>query len=121
MLLKRHYNKPDGWVKEVDEKGDCTNPPPLSHLEVKHTGTHPAQHFSTGLVAAGLAEGWMTIGPGKLILHGKPEDLVYTITRVPGEYRTKDGQKEIIHYYDCVLDQAQHQRFCAQAKGGARG
>lgn len=120
MLLKRHYNKPTGWVKEVDEKGTCINPPPLSHIEIKHSGAHPAQRFSTGLVAAGLAEGWMTISKGQLIVHGQPEDLIYTIKRVPGEYRLTDGGKEVSHYYDCVLDEAQHARFCANTEAERR-
>jgi len=100
MLLKRVYDKPEGWERKVNVRalggvalidptkpeGACLNPPPLSHIEVKHTGTSAAQNFSDRLVNAGLAEGWITLGKGKLVLHGKPEDLTYAVLRVPGYY-----------------------------------
>jgi len=100
MLLKRIYDKPEGWERRVNiralggvaltdpmkPEGACLNPPPLSHIEIKHTGTSPEQNFSDRLVAAGLAEGWITLGKGKLVLHGKPEDLNYAVKRLPGYY-----------------------------------
>lgn len=100
MLMKRHYRLPDGWhgeyddagnclktpLKRVDAQGNCINPPPFDYIEVKHTGTDAEQHFSARLVNQGIAEGWISIGGGKLVLHAKPEDLVYAIERVPGRW-----------------------------------
>lgn len=60
--------------------------PPLAHVELRHTGTTAGQNFSGGLVEAALREGWMTVSPGKITLHVQPEELVYSITRMPGRY-----------------------------------
>ncbi len=107
MLLKRHYRK--------EASGVLCEPPLLDYVEVKHTGHSPAQHFSDGLVAAGLAEGWMSIKNGVLTLHAQPEDLHYQILRVPGKYpcATERAGYEVIHYYDCVLEAEQHARHRA--------
>jgi len=116
MLLKRHYKTSAGWEKALDDTGTCTNLPPLDHIEIKHTGTTPDQHFSDRLVAKGLAEGWVTIHDRVLTLHATPEDLRYAILRVPGKYLAKTAPSgyEVIHYYDCLLDRAQHERFRAR-------
>lgn len=105
MLLKRHYRK--------DATGALLDPPQVAHLEVKHTGTTAEQHFSTRLVAAGLAEGWLSIDGQTLTLKSEPDDLVYTILRVPGKYPSdrEPAGYEIIHYYDCVLNAEQHDRL----------
>ena len=81
MLMKRIYDRSD------PEK------PKLSHIELRHTGTHAEQNFSRRLVEAAAAEGWVTISRGKLILHAKPEDLNYTILRSPGTYCCHCGEK----------------------------
>jgi hypothetical protein len=99
MLLKRIYDKPAGWERQANARrtdgkladpakpeGACLNPPPFKHIEVKHTGTNPEQNFSDRLVSAGLAEGFISLSKGKLTLHGKPEDLNYTVKRIPGYY-----------------------------------
>lgn len=133
MLMKRHLKTPEGWVKEINARdpvtgrlknpklpeGDCVNSPPLDYIEVYHTGTSPEQHFSTGLVMKGLAEGWMWIKDGILTLHAKPEDLHYKILRTPGDYPVTQQDvtgpdHETIHFYDCVLDESQHERYSAQ-------
>ena len=113
MLLKRHYKTPEGWVREVDEKGNCTNPPPLDYIEVKHTGASPEQNFSDTLVTNGLLEGWISIKDGIMTLHGKPEDLCYRIVRVPGKYpsETSPSGYEVTHAYECVLEAMQHERY----------
>ena len=105
MLLKRHYKK--------DAQGTLLTPPQVAYLEVKHTGSSPAQHFSTRLVAAGIAEGWLSIAGTQLTLKGAADDLVYSIVRVPGRYPsdTERSGYEVIHYYDCVLNAAQHERY----------
>lgn len=84
--MKKHYKKPSGWEPIRDKAGNVTNVPPLSHIEVKHTGASPEQNFSTRLVEQGVALGFMTLGKGKITLHAKPEDLTYKIVRSPGHY-----------------------------------
>ncbi len=86
MLLKRYFNKPEGCEPRRDTRGRLVNPPPLDRIEVLHTGVSADQHISTRVVDAGLAEGWISIGQGKLTLHAKPEALVFTIKRLPGYY-----------------------------------
>ena len=55
--------------------GDCLNVPPIDHLEVEHTGTVPEQNFTTRMVEAGLADGFISIAGGKLTLRAKPEEI----------------------------------------------
>lgn len=136
MRLKRHYATPPDWVKQVNTRdpqtgalinpalgdGACLNPPPLEYIEIQHTGTTPDQHFSVDLVATGLSEGWLSIQAGVLTLHGKPEDLHYRILRTPGKYasRAEASGYEVIHYYDCLLDEAQHDTYCAKTEPDRR-
>lgn len=119
MLLKRHYKRPEGWepIKnnwiEFDyegiparrlqdptkEEGAILNPPTeLDYVEVKHTGTTPDQHFSRPLIEAAIAEGWATLSRGSLILHVQPEELIYSVKRMPGRY--------CCHCSDKLLDDA---------------
>lgn len=63
----------------------------LDHI--LHIRSGPKQNFSTQLVSAAIAEGWMTLGQRKLILHCKPEDIVYHIVRIPGRYCCFCGEK----------------------------
>lgn len=106
MLLKRHYRRPDGWEPERNSRdargvlvhphrkeGVLLNPQPFSHIEIKHTGLHPEQNFSTRLVGAGIEEGWISVQDGKLIVHAEPEPLVYDIVAAPGRYSCFDGEK----------------------------
>lgn len=74
--------------------GALLNPPPIERVKVVHTGVSREQNFSERLVRAGVAEGFMTLGQGKLILHtveGQP-DLEYKILRAPGWYCCHCGQ-----------------------------
>jgi hypothetical protein len=124
MLLKRIYATPAGWVKEVNAAGDCINPPPCTGVEVKHTGHSRDQHFSDRLVLRGLQEGWMEMtkdeaGKAQLILKGTNGALHYSVLRGPGKYPTSiptadDPGYEVIHYFDCVLDEADHAKFSVQ-------
>lgn len=106
MLLKRHYQKPNGWVPRHNTPGAdgrlpnphraagvLLNPLPLNHLAIHHTGLDAEQHFSTGFVENGIEEGWIAIQDGKLVLYAVPENLVYDIRRVPGRYSCFDGSK----------------------------
>lgn len=86
MLLKRHYEIPDGWEPERGPDGALLNPLPVAGLEIKHTGTHAEQRFSRRFVESGLAEGWVSLGKGLLTLHTLNEDLQFTITRMPGTH-----------------------------------
>ncbi len=53
----------------------------------------PKQKFSGGLIEAAVAEGWMTLSKGKIILHCKPKDVHYKIERMPGRYCCWNGEK----------------------------
>lgn len=74
--------------------GALLNPPPIERVRVIHTGTSAEQTFSERLVRAGVAEGFMTLGKGKLILHTVEDqpDLEYSIRRTPGWYCCHCGQ-----------------------------
>ncbi len=123
MLLKRFYKTPLDWVKQINDRmvvrdangapvidpptkevvtrlvdpskpqGACLNPPPLDYVSCAHTGVSPEQNFSAGLINAALSEGWATISKGVLTLHVVPEDLIYTIKRMPGRYCCHCGEK----------------------------
>jgi len=93
MLMKRVYKKPEGWEKEVDENGNCTNPPPLDYLSLAHTGIEPEQNFSTQMVTGLLTDGLVTIEGDVLTLNVEPEPLIYKIVRQPGRYCLHCGEK----------------------------
>lgn len=60
--------------------------PVITGVEVKHTGVDAEQHFSTRLVAAGVAGGWITITGETMTMKAQPEPLVFKILRRPGYY-----------------------------------
>jgi hypothetical protein len=95
MLMKRHYKKPDGWVRVTDDKGECVNVPPLDYVEIQHTGRSQQQNLSGGMIELGLVEGWIDIdmNAGLLTVIAKPENLLYKIVRVPGRYCCYCGEK----------------------------
>ena len=116
MLLKRHYRKPQAWqpdrnVRDANGKlkaptrpeNELLNQPPIDHFTVVHTGTHAEQNFSTRMIERGVAEGWATVGEGKLTLKCDPEALVYAIKRGPGFYcchcarRLEDASSSAAH------------------------
>jgi hypothetical protein len=93
MLLKRHYATPSGWEPRRNARlsngqlmvpsmgeGDCLNPPPLSHVELRHTGATRAQHFSEDLVTAALREGWASFDGDTLALDVTPENSYKSMT-----------------------------------------
>src|SRR5690242_10935448 len=77
MLLKRIYT----------ESGE------LNYISLAHTGISPEQNFSTQLVTKFLQDGIMEIKGHTLTFHVYPEDLRYTIKRVPGRYCAHCGEK----------------------------
>lgn len=70
MELKRPFKGDDGKTR----------------VGIMHTGTHPEQNFSGKMVARGIADGWLSIVRGILVLHADPEDLTYKILRGPGRH-----------------------------------
>lgn len=143
MLLKRHYNHAapkDDWVTRLDGEIEVLIPP-LSHITIRHTGTHATQHFSTRFVARGMEEGWLTIEGEMLVLATTPESLRYAIQREPGAYCCHCDQRlpgggalaqahvrsqhkgqvspdmsnpsgyAVLNHYACVLDAEQHARW----------
>lgn len=148
MLLKRILKPAPDWVKQVNKRGECINPPPLDYVALAHTGTHAEQNFSEGLVGAGIREGWISFGKGKLTLDVHPEPLVYTVKRTPGLYcchcqarlgsqiearlhvatehegiESPDPQNPSGYLgtlaFECVLDSAQHDKFKVPPRGRA--
>jgi hypothetical protein len=153
MQLQRLYSFPEGWKREANlrqadgtlidpskPEDACLNPPPFAGVAVAHTGVDAAQNFSERLVNAAIAEGWMSISRGKLVLHAASEDLSYTVTRTPGVYCAHCGEKqesaeaakahiaaahadkkspdasnpagyEKLNGFECVLDSEQHARL----------
>lgn len=118
-------------------------------VKVRDTGFSPGQNFSRRLVETALAEGWMSMGGGKLTLRASPEDLVYTVLRVPGVYCDLCGEKldaggptaqlhvsskhpgeprsdawpsgyAQINAYECVLGEVQHKKYRALPMGEKR-
>lgn len=107
MLLKKHYAKPADWVavKNVRRKDGtllvpgmkenaCLNPPPISHIQLGHTGTNPEQNFPEYMVDEYMKTGLMTFGSdGELILKTDKGDLRYTVLRTPGSYCLHCGKR----------------------------
>ena len=116
-------------LKRVFDHTDPTKPK-LDHIKVLRAGSK--QRFSTGLVAAGAKEGWLTLGGGKITLTTRPP-VSYRIVRTPGIYCCHDGKEmgdqlearayiaahfagvpspdgenpagyTVINYYDCVKE-----------------
>jgi hypothetical protein len=105
MLLKRLYDTPAGWVRQVNTRsketgqlvdsskpeGACLNPPPFKGIAIGHTGIDAEQNFSERLVRGAVKEGWMTLSKGKLVLHSMTDDLSYAIKRGPGRFCSHCG------------------------------
>jgi len=91
MMLKRIYKKfkDDKGVEHVD----------IDRVEVWHTGVDAKQSFSERLVNAAVAEGWMTLSKGQILVHAqdpvaqKPVDLAYKVLQRPGRYCLHCGIK----------------------------
>ena len=93
MLLKRIYKTPEDWVKEVDEKGNCTNPPELDYITFAHTGVESRQNLSIEFVTDAIKQKWATLDGDTITLHLHPVDLKYTILCHPGRYCCHCGEK----------------------------
>lgn len=130
MLLRRRYEPID------PKKGrEPANLKPAG-VSVRHTGVKATQNFSRQLVEKAIAEGWMSLGKGRLVLHAAEGDLDYEVKRMPGTYCCHCGEKlpesktaqahvaekhagktspdrsnpsgyAVTHAYECVLDAGQ--------------
>ena len=120
MLLKRHYD-PDAlaeWLAKRDAEiqpkiadvvaatgmtesaalkllnnqySDAHDPPKIAYIEVKHCGDR--QNLNQRFIDRGIAEGWLSIGDGKISIRTDDEPLVFKVKRVPGHYSCFDGSK----------------------------
>lgn len=122
MLLKRHY-EPDAledWLETRDAEvqpqvpnivkatgmtetaalkllnqkySDANDLPKIAHIEVKHCGKK--QNLNQGFIERGVAEGWLSIGDGKITIRTRAEepDLIFNIERAPGRYSCYTGEK----------------------------
>ena len=86
MRLQRQYTLPEGWEAIRDTDGNVTNRPPAISLRLIHTGAQAMQNFSERFINEGLAQGWVNIADGVLILITTEESLKYTILATPGVY-----------------------------------
>lgn len=107
MLIKREFHPKElaqfltqrdrlldrGLTKEEAEAK--LQQPRCIHVEVKHTGVHPEQNFSSRMVMNAVSEGWMVIEGDKLTIKTceHQPNLVYTINRSPGHYALQDGSR----------------------------
>lgn len=98
------------YLKRLHKDGKCTG------VRVLHTGTSPAQNFSTRLVTQAAAEGWLSISGDALTLRAENGDFRYRVLRQPGKHPADNHcGYEVINCYECVLDAATH----AKHKAGA--
>lgn len=79
MRLKRLYRQP------------LTDPPMVRGVTVLEADQ--AQNFSPRFLDGGVAEGWLTMERGKIVIHGENRTLTYRIKLPPG-------------YYCCYCDRA---------------
>lgn len=120
MLLKRHY-EPDSlrdWLETRDAEigpkiagvvkatgmtapaarkllnnqySDANDLPDIEYIEIKHCGDK--QNLNQRFIDRGIAEGWLSIGEGRISIKTDGEPLVFNIERVPGRYSCYDGCK----------------------------
>jgi hypothetical protein len=125
--------------------------PPFSHVEIVNTGHTPGQIFSEGFVAKGVEENWIAIQGRTLRLEAEPEALIYDILFTPGYYcchcglrLDNDAAANLEHVravhggapspdrnnphgyrklngYECILSDAQQERFRSVPLGTKRG
>lgn len=75
MLMKRQFNHDSDGV-----------PTSVSHIEMQRSTER--WHASPRVVEKGIAEGWLSVGGGKLTIKTAvdDQDVVYKIDRGPGHY-----------------------------------
>lgn len=65
----------------------------LTGVSVKHTGVSRAQNFSSKLVSTAVADGWMSLVKGQIVLHAREGDLTYKVLRSTGHYCCHCGER----------------------------
>lgn len=120
MYLKRHY-EPDAlaeWLAKRDAEvgpkvngiveatgmtesaalkllnnqySDANELPKIAYIEVKHVGEN--QNLNQRFIDRGIAQGWLSIGDGKISIRTDGDPLVFDIVRVPGHYSCYTGEK----------------------------
>lgn len=63
----------------------------VSGVQVLHAGAK--QKFTSDLIERGSAEGWLSMGQGKVTVHAEGGDVRYRIIRSPGYYCCHCGQQ----------------------------
>jgi len=81
----------ESFAKQVSDK--LVPAPLVAGVEIVHTGARPEQNFSTPLITEFVKIGIAEIEGDQLTLHAQPEDLHYTIKRVPGRWCLHCGEK----------------------------
>ena len=98
MILKRIYDRQadkSQWVPQYrDASGRITDDPrqvvstvlqpPVVGVKVVYAGMQ--QHFTPEIVERGTVEGWLSLGQGRITIHGQDGPVVYRIVRTPGWY-----------------------------------
>lgn len=80
MLIKRLYEKDDKGEFVKDKAGHLV----FAGIEILRA--KQVQHFSPGFVERGVAEGWIIMGKGRIVLEGVGSKAIYRIMRIPGYY-----------------------------------
>lgn len=84
MYLKRTYHQ-DKLVRD-EKTGKVTEVKPGAVSGVKILRAGARQNFSTKIIEQGVAEGWLSLGQGKITIKAEGGDVSYTIERAPGYY-----------------------------------
>lgn len=93
MLLKRQYDPAElAAYLEAKTRGELTEMPMITHVEVMHTGTSPEQNFDDGMIDRAVIDGWATLSADRLQLKTDGEPLRYTVTRAPGYFCKSTGE-----------------------------
>jgi hypothetical protein len=53
---------------------------------VKVLRSHKIEHLSPNIIERGVSQGWLTMGGGRVIVHGSDGDVVFQLVRYPGYY-----------------------------------
>ncbi len=98
MLMKKHYDLDQlaAWQEKHGPRArymQLREKPAVSYVEVKSASRE--WHVPPSLVEQGAAEGWLTLGDGRITLKtaGSLDNVVYRIVRVPGHYCCHCGEK----------------------------
>ncbi len=83
-------------VKRIFVEGSVeAGEPVVSHLVIQTGEVGKAQHFSPNLIEKGAAEGWLSLGGGKVVITTADhlDDAEFEILNPPGAYCCHCGEK----------------------------